>query len=58
VAIFLDGVVVRAGDFAGLRDLADACGNRFGFGVVLHDSPDVIPFGDRLAAAPLSSLWG
>jgi predicted AAA+ superfamily ATPase len=48
---------VKAGDFAGLRALAEACGNRFAFGVVLYDSADVVPFGDRLAAAPLSSLW-
>lgn len=48
---------VRSGDFAGLRSLAEACGDRFAFGVVLYDSADVVPFGDRLAAAPLSSLW-
>lgn len=48
---------VKAGDFSGLRALADACGERFAFGVVLYDSTDVVSFGDRLAAAPLSSLW-
>jgi hypothetical protein len=48
---------VRSGDFAGLRTLAEACGDRFAFGAVLYDSPDLVPFGDRLAAAPLSSLW-
>ncbi len=48
---------VKAGDFGGLRALAEACGDRFAFGVVLYDSTDVVPFGDRLAAAPLSSLW-
>lgn len=48
---------VKAGDFGGLRALADACGERFAFGVVLYDSPDVVPFGDTLAAAPMSSLW-
>jgi hypothetical protein len=26
--------------------------------VVLYDSADLVPFGDKLAAAPLSSLWG
>ena len=49
---------VKASDFAGLRALAEACGDRFAFGVVLYDSTDIVPFGDRLAAAPLSSLWG
>lgn len=48
---------VKAGDFSGLRALADACGERFAFGVVLYDSTDVVSFGDRLAAVPLSSLW-
>ena len=28
------------------------------YGIVLYDSTDVVPFGDRLAAAPLSCLWG
>ena len=49
---------VKSSDFGGLRTLAEACGDRFAFGVVLYDSTDVVPFGDRLAAAPLSSLWG
>lgn len=48
---------VKAGDFAGLRALAETCGDRFAFGVILYDSTDVVPFGDRLAAAPLASLW-
>ena len=48
---------VKAGDFTGLRALAESCGDRFAFGVVLYDSKDVVPFGDRLAAAPLSCLW-
>jgi predicted AAA+ superfamily ATPase len=48
---------VKTGDFGGLRALAEACGDRFAFGVVLYDSADVVPFGDRLAAVPLSSLW-
>jgi hypothetical protein len=48
---------VKSSDFAGLRTLAEACGDRFAFGVVLYDSADVVPFGDRLAAVPLSSLW-
>ena len=49
---------VKAGDFGGLRALAEVCGDRFAFGAVLYDSTDVVPFGDRLVAAPLSCLWG
>jgi hypothetical protein len=37
--------------------LAEACGDRFTFGVVLYDSTDVVEDDDRLAAAPLSCLW-
>ncbi len=48
---------VRPGDFAGMKTLARVCGDRFAFGVVLYDGADVVPFGDRLAAAPLSCLW-
>ena len=48
---------VRPGDFAGMKVLAQACGDRFAFGVVLYDGADVVPFGDRMAAAPLSCLW-
>jgi hypothetical protein len=49
---------VKSGDFAGLRILAEACKARFAYGVVLYDSADFVPFGDKLAAAPLSCLWG
>jgi predicted AAA+ superfamily ATPase len=48
---------VKASDFAGLRALAEACGDRFAFGAVLYDSADVVPFGNKLAAVPLSCLW-
>lgn len=48
---------VDSSDFAGLRVLAEACKERFSYGVVLHDSADFVPFGDRLAAVPLSCLW-
>ena len=48
---------VKSGDFAGLRTLAKACKERFAYGVVLHDSTDCVPFGDKLAAVPVSYLW-
>lgn len=44
-------------DFAGLRYLRDKLGNRFKGGVVLYVGSDTLPFGDRLAAVPLSGLW-
>src|SRR5712691_2722324 len=49
---------VNAGDFKGLRKLADACGDNFKLGVILYDSGSAVPFGDRLVAAPMSCLWG
>lgn len=48
---------VTGADFAGLRKLADACGKRFTIGLVLYDHDTVVPFGERLYAAPLSTLW-
>ncbi len=57
------GVEVKAGatpsahHFAGLRYLRDKLGARFKAGVVLHTGGDTLPFGDRLAAVPVSGLW-
>jgi hypothetical protein len=48
---------VREGDFRGLRKLAQACGEDLKVGVVLYDSENIVPFGDRLVAAPVSCLW-
>lgn len=45
-------------DFAGLRKLADASGGRFALGLLLYDHNKIVPFGDRLFAAPISTLWG
>jgi uncharacterized protein len=44
-------------DFRGLRHLRDRLGNRFKAGVLLYTGPNTVPFGDRLAAIPLSGLW-
>jgi predicted AAA+ superfamily ATPase len=48
---------VKADDFRGLRQLQDAVGDRFVRGLVLHDHDRITPFGERLQAAPLSTLW-
>lgn len=48
---------VGANDFAGLKKLADGCGASFRAGIVLYDGDIVVPFGDRLYAAPISCLW-
>ena len=57
------GIEVKAsataasGDFSGLRRLADACGEQFVRGLVLYDHDVTVPFGDRMAAVPISALW-
>lgn len=48
---------VYASDFRGLRKLADRVGSRFAQGVVLYDGTHVLPFGEKLSAAPISALW-
>lgn len=60
----LVGIEVKAGatlnsrDFAGLRKLRSVAGEDFRMGVVLYDGDEIVPFGDRLWAAPVSALWG
>ena len=44
-------------DFSGLHRLAAACGDNFALGLVLYDHDRTVPFGDRMAAAPISTLW-
>ena len=57
------GVEVKASatvsrkDFSGLHRLATACGDNFAMGVVLYDHDRIVPFGDRMAAVPISALW-
>ena len=48
---------VRTSDFAGLRKLRDAAGERFVAGVVLYDGEATHPFGDALWAVPIRCLW-
>lgn len=47
---------VAAAHFRGLKRLAEAAGDRFALGLVLYDHDQATPFGERLWAAPLSSL--
>jgi len=57
------GIEIKAGaspdgaDFAGLRHLRDKLGARFKAGVLLYTGSQTLPFGDRLAAVPVSGLW-
>ena len=48
---------VSGRDFSGLRRLAAATGENFVLGLVLYDNERTVPFGERMAAAPVSTLW-
>jgi len=49
---------VGTSDLRGLKRMASAAGDRFKLGVVLYDGTETLPLGDRLWAAPISTLWG
>jgi predicted AAA+ superfamily ATPase len=49
---------VEARDFKRFEQLRETLGSRFARGVVLYTGDRVLPFGDRLAAWPVSVLWG
>lgn len=59
----LVGVEVKAAstltarDFRGLRYLDEKAGKKFIRGVVLYTGRETVPFGRRLLAMPLSSIW-
>ena len=44
-------------DLAGLEALRDAAGTRFHRGVVLYTGPEPLPFGPKMFALPIASLW-
>ena len=48
---------VTAGDFSGIRRLAAGAGKKFASGLVLYDGDRTVPFGERMAAVPVSALW-
>jgi predicted AAA+ superfamily ATPase len=57
------GVEVKAAasvtrrDFAGLERVASAAGSAFVQGILLYDGEQILSFGEKLRAAPLSVLW-
>jgi uncharacterized protein len=60
----LVGVEIKAAasvginDLRGLKHLASIAGEQFKLGVILYDGTETLPLGERLWAAPISSLWG
>ena len=51
------GAAPTAGDAKHLAWLRDELGDRFLAGVVLHTGPRVYSLGERIVAAPISTLW-
>jgi predicted AAA+ superfamily ATPase len=49
---------VTKSDFNGLKVLKEVAGDDFVRGVVLYQGDEILPFGDKLYAIPLSCLWG
>lgn len=47
---------VRKDDFKGLAKLKEALGEKFTAGIVFYDGENILPFGDRFYAVPLSLL--
>jgi predicted AAA+ superfamily ATPase len=48
----------KSDDLRGLKKMAAVAGKKFKLGVLLYDGQEVLPLGDNIWAAPLSSLWG
>jgi len=51
------GETVRGDDFRALRHLQARVPDRFHHGLVLYTGDKILPFGDRLSAAPIESIW-
>jgi uncharacterized protein len=48
---------LRPNDFSGLRKLEQAAGDKFIYGLVLHDHDRITPISAKIQGAPLSLLW-
>lgn len=48
---------VDSADFKGLKELQAATGNDLQCGIVLYAGNDIVPFGEKYFAVPLSILW-
>ena len=51
------GATVRTEDLTGLRNLANHLKDRFVAGYVLYTGQQTLPFGEKIKALPLDSLW-
>jgi hypothetical protein len=51
------GLTPRREWFRWLAQMRDVLSDRFVVGVALYAGDQVLPFGDRLLAVPISALW-
>ena len=51
------GATISTNDLKGLKKVRNLLGPKFTMGVLLYDGERVLPFGDKLFAAPISVLW-
>ena len=51
------GATITAADFKGLRVLQEVAGRRFACGVALYTGREILPFGPKLWAVPMGTLW-
>lgn len=49
---------VQESALRGLKKLSGLAGDSFKMGILLYDGDEIMPLGDRIWAAPLSTLWG
>lgn len=49
---------VKQKDLRGLKKFATLAGDQFKMGILLYDGTETMPIGDKIWAAPLSTLWG
>jgi predicted AAA+ superfamily ATPase len=47
----------NAGMFSGLKSLQELAGRRFRAGIMVYTGKDRVPFGKKLQAVPVSTLW-
>jgi uncharacterized protein len=48
---------IQPKDFKGLQHLAEALGPAFHRGIVLYTGSEILPFGAKMWAMPVSGLW-
>ncbi len=49
---------VSKNDFKGLGVLKESLGERFIKGILFYSGEKILPFGEKLFAAPISLIWG